>query len=823
MPASKIELDADIDGFMAKIREAQAMLRQLKDEAASVQIGGGGGVATGSFAQSVQTGTAGSRATVSASAAASPAGSPSTNTAGTAILFGERVNLAKLQQESPAYYNTLVSTGAIQSPTPGAMLPLSPTASAVTSSAHPGGDWQGPLNYAQYLQVRAAQSPSESVQGPPTSLYDQYQAQQKLQSQIAGAMSMPSAPPSLGLTPLERLGGSYLRGAWAAVGESGAQAFSVMAGEQLAGRPDIIGRASAGWGLAGGLAGAGIGAFFGPFGGLVGAGVGNQFGSALGTLVASGDEATLQRRQALQAVGGLSGLLAGDYRGGMIGQIGDFAQGPNPYFSPGNEAAQRVARTADIRASNIRDRYFYSIDSHGMYQRGGNGDLAMTRDQLAGAYSSTFEALLAGGINPEVGMPYEGGYLRGDPAARRRALGNLTGRGALNRSGSQTNFMEGLVSQATDLLSVRDAGPGVEPLYQNLAENADKYYGASGVNVLNTAVLPILASSQRTGGNYADILTQFGATKTAQYAQVIAPFGTAPGVNLQSLLAAQIGIQQGQRAGAFASTLARGSGAATLTALSGQMQAIEGIPGGTDSLAYAQTSQQFREAGSTAFQQADITTNQIPLTNLRARSAILDVLPFAPASRMATALQTIGAERTEIGYYQRYMQARRATGQLSEQEEDSLTSKIASERVAMAHEEATLSLGMENRLPEMSAGRPNFTSRFSSLNLAALNVDMAGGVYRGFGASNGRQRARQDQWVQDLGFDADEIGPHSRTAPINQKVDTSRMESILSQILGTLQKNGASSSGAPTASRPGTAPNGSMPSGQFPDYSNWRN
>jgi hypothetical protein len=805
MPDNQIRVDADIDGFITKIHQAMALLRQLKDEAASVTIGGGipGSATASAAAQAAAMGGGGARANVAASASAHV---PGGGGGGTFIIGGQSIDPAQLQATNPAYYQTLLQAGAFNSPASGASF------TAASSAAVAGS-----LNFSQFSQRPFGGFPVGSA-ATFTINGQQAQAQQMQaqQAQVAAAMAMTTTPASLPTSALERIGGGALRGALFAVGESAGQYFQVLAGEQMAGRPDIIGRSATGYGLAGGLLGAAVGSFFGPFGGLIGAGVGNQFGSALGTFVASGTEAEAQRRQSLQAVGGLSGLLAGDYRGGRIPGIFD---GPSPYFSPGNEAAQRIERKASAQAQDIRERYFYSIDSAGMYHRGGNAALAMTDPQLAAAYSSTYEALLAGGINPEAGTAYEGGISRGDPAARRRSISALRGRTTAG------NLIEGMVNQGIDLLTRRDTGPGTEPLYEYLAENADKYYGASGVNVLNSVVLPILASSQKTRGNYADILTQFGATSTAQYAQVISPFGTAPGVSLPQLLQAQVGVQQGQRAAQFAAVQARGSGQAALTAFGSQVSALGGLPGGTESLAYAQAGAQFREAGATAFEQLNITRNEIPLTQLGNQRALLQILPFAPASMMRNALATISAERQQLSDLTRYEQTRRASGQLSEAEELQLLQRENAARLGIGESISQLQEGIVNKLPEMAAGRPSFTGRYTSINLAASAVNMAQGYFRGFGAETGGQRARQDSLIRDLGLSPNDTTFPTRTGGLN--TDPAIL-SLLSKIADGISKMASTSGGGNSSANPtraASAPNGSSPDSQpfNSNYGSWRN
>jgi hypothetical protein len=265
---------------------------------------------------------------------------------------------------------------------------------------------------------------------------------------------------------------------------------------------------------------------------------------------------------------------------------------------------------------------------------------------------------------------------------------------------------------------------------------------------------------------------------------------------------------------------ARGAAAGVRQALGGELSLLSGLPGGTESAAYADALARYRDADSQAFEASNITRNGIPSAILSGRRSVLQHLPYAPASWMENNLQMIGVERRELHDLQAQMQRRRASGMLSEREELDFTNRIWAERSAIAQNLNEIGGDYSARLPELSAGRPSYTSKYNSITASADAVNRAGGYTRVFGSINGGQRAHQDSLIRDLGFSPSEISRPSPTSGLNTDPAVLNLLSKIADATSKMASSG-SSGGAPSTSRPGgsgSAPGGNNPGGSMPGY-----
>jgi hypothetical protein len=536
----------------------------------------------------------------------------------------------------------------------------------------------------------------------------------------------------------------------------------------------------------------------GPLAGLAAAGLTN---AAVSPLIRYMTAPQAQREEAFQTLSPFYGAFYGKQSGynilGFTG-VGGADMGGN---APGSF---RPMGSLSGLTSQVNARYAGS-------------DITISSADVAASYGSVAGGIYAGGGDPfaTVGVGGLGNRRYPDTGARQWLQGDYAHQGHMS-------LIEGLVRTGISALSGSRSQAYETAAYaitRRLGQFTDVREGAK-------SVAPIYGTLPETGGNTADILLQYGAQDTATYLRSTNDDLALPdGLTAMSLSRSSATIRSAQRNARMRSRSARGSAAGTMSALGDELLGIAGIPGGTDSAAYADTMASYRDAGAAAFEQANIVRNEIPLAKLNTTRNILSVMPFAPSSWMVNNLQTIHAQSAQLHDLLRYENARRASGQLSEAEELSLTQREGAARMGIASGISDLTSDYSNRLPGMSAGRPSFGLRTNSLNMAASAVNMAGGYTTMFGSVNGAQRQHQNSLYSDLGFTPGELAPHSRSGGINSQVDTSRMESLLAAILSQMQRGGSMDSGAGRGGRPGsTSPNGGTSNGSdFPPYSTWRN
>ena len=297
--------------------------------------------------------------------------------------------------------------------------------------------------------------------------------------------------------------------------------------------------------------------------------------------------------------------------------------------------------------------------------------------------------------------------------------------------------------------------------------------GKAGVDVAKMTDA-IVAATNETGGNPVDILSRFGPQASILYAGL----GGMDG-DKASLLKLTTAMQKGGRAMQFASTSASEVGGKTMAALNGLLGQIEIAPGGRDSLLYAQTQQQMRAARMANYGEMDTMNYAIPMTQLQGQIARSDVLPFSPGNRMGLEMQSIALNTRHLGQLQDRYGILKKRGDLSEDQELSMVTQMENLRTGVAHSVASLSEGMENRLPALSAGRPSFFARYNNMNLAALNVGMMGSPISSYGSIDGGQYGMQSAFRNAF---AVPTGNYSNTQGMNASL------SVLERIAGTLER-----------------------------------
>jgi len=287
------------------------------------------------------------------------------------------------------------------------------------------------------------------------------------------------------------------------------------------------------------------------------------------------------------------------------------------------------------------------------------------------------------------------------------------------------------------------------------------------------------------GGNIADVLGAVGATNALTYLRIQNADLTTGGIDPNLLSQVAGGSRRNARAQALAGLRPTGSGAASMFAFDNEMANISQLPGGRDSLAYAQAYAGFRSARSQDFQQGTLSGFGLRDLQLQGEQQRQQYMPFAPGNVFATSLGIIANNRGQIGRLNQQL----SLNDLSEQERYGLESQRQGLMTENARNVGMLSEGFENRLPALAAGRPAFAGRYNSAQGAAINLGRIGSPVRAYGAGSGSQAAMQDQFVRGLGGDF-----HGATSPMSRTMDLNTTNDILQRILQALTKNGGASS-----------------------------
>lgn len=175
--------------------------------------------------------------------------------------------------------------------------------------------------------------------------------------------------------------------------------------------------------------------------------------------------------------------------------------------------------------------------------------------------------------------------------------------------------------------------------------------------------------------------------------------------------------------------------------------------------------------------------------------AIAQLMPFGGGNRLGAAVRTIRTDQEQLGVLQRREATLRQSGNLSPERAYQIAQQEGQLGVEIASGYSSLSEGMENYLPALSAGRGANFAMYDSMQLAALRVYKRGSNIRSYGSINGQQNTQQQQQWNALTEGMIPDGPHSLTAGINGGGGDTN--ALLAQILSTLQHMGGGATGSP--------------------------
>lgn len=585
----------------------------------------------------------------------------------------------------------------------------------------------------------------------------------------------------------------------------GQEQFGAMMKERMTGRADYMGRASAQGAAIGSLIGLAIGAPMGGAGSYVGAFTGGMLGSSVAQYIESGSERQRVLAASLMPLGALSANLYGDF--GI--NTGGFApSGQRQRYGPSFSGAKRFADQARRRATGIADLYFGEREDQHVY--------SATAEQLAGSYETSYQALISAGIDPEqrtLGVAVGGKGQRSKASRDLEALGKQwQQRGSLSALGVDMQTRAFLMPKET-VSSIE----GLQKLFEYLSENAGKRYGSASQEVMDKVIGPILSQVNLLGGgqqgsrlgfgNMTDVFFKFGPQMSAQYAEAITPFGKSPEVTLRDTMSWTRTFQQNQYQINRANLGIRGVGAATEALYGERMRAIEGMPGGRDSIAFLETQRLKRQSMFQNFEEQDAIEFGVPMTRAMGERDRSRMMPFGGGNAYSNELRVLGLQAGHLSHLEKRFATLKEGNQLSEMQELAEISKIETAKTQVTASVVNLSEGMEQYLPSLMAGGTKWSGRFNTMNLAAMRLGRLGSVSREFGATGGSHLMMQDNFLRSMGM----AGVGGVGAPSSNAV----VENLLREIRDLLRGSGGSGA-RPTEAR-GAASSAARRSGVDPN------
>lgn len=630
-------------------------------------------------------------------------------------------------------------------------------------------------------------------------------------------------------------GSMFSKGALFAGGEAAVQYAQMNTQETLSGRGDLVAQATARGQLGGAMVGAAVGSFFPGWGSIIGAGVGGQLGGTVSQMVSAKEIHENQMQQSLNPLAAMSANIFGENMTMVPGAWEtDYDKGKkisvtHPYINPALKRSSDLSYDADAQALSIRSKYWGTMNN-GKYDISKADQFAMTGQELADTWESSYQSLVAAGINPETNSGMSGNIVskRLDPDSVARS------RGMYNGTNSPMDFtlinkLRGVAGMgatiANPITDIRE-GDNV-PLYKALGSHADIIWGRAGKEIFSKEISPILSSINQTGGNYTDILMKSGPQSTFDFAKDVTPnseTGTSPGFDLLQAMEVTRQTQVAQRQRALGQLSVRGAGADALLGTMAAMTALgtpghyehrdassyskaqdiwvgdkENFPGALSSMTYKQLKQQEISDTFQVYHDYDTANYATPMAKLQGQRERMEVNPFAPGNIMAVDMQMIGYNKTQISQIDSRMKSLAQKNMLSEDAELMMTQaseNLKTHNARMAYE---IVQDVPNRIPAMSAGRPAFASRIDSREMTAMQFGLIGHPYRGAGAMNGSHLKAQDDWVRQY-MDPSDIAPHSRyeglnNGQYNKSIDMSKMEGLTQQMVDLLRQLIGSSSG----------------------------
>lgn len=502
------------------------------------------------------------------------------------------------------------------------------------------------------------------------------------------------------------------------------------------------------FGSAGGaILGGGIGFLFGgPAAAAGGAAIGSGFGGAIGNFATAGVENKFNSIEA-QLI--------------TKGTLGTFDR--------------RTIGSRDARFDMTRDML---ADEHG--GEWVNGPYGVSSSTIAGAYVGIENAMLTGGLDPYAKTGSRTFGITDRDGKRWDDVLN-GGDGTLTGKRSRFQLMDTLTANA--IAAIHMMAGGREEAGESVTRRAFERYKDKAPDVLKD-VGQIYADMPDVGDNLVDRIAKYGPMRTMEFDRLQNDQGTLPMAE-GNYFRLSADVRTAGRNVRRAGLQTRGSAAAQSGILASELDEIGAAPGGKDSMLYAQTAAQLRDARRQQFGTEGITSFELPMSHLNGMLDRASVMPFAPANVLAMTMQAVGLERQEVGRIDAYTKQRRSRGELSEEEELQLSQRRESLLTTQAQQITQLSDGFIQRLPSFASGLPGrFQGRFTTESMAAFNVSIMGAHHiRAFGARNGQEIAAQDAIFDSIGAPK----PPRATSPTQNTSNAMNSDKILAVLMQIAQ------------------------------------
>jgi hypothetical protein len=196
-------------------------------------------------------------------------------------------------------------------------------------------------------------------------------------------------------------------------------------------------------------------------------------------------------------------------------------------------------------------------------------------------------------------------------------------------------------------------------------------------------------------------------------------------------------------------------------------------------------------------QKEDLSGFGLKDLKLRGERERLNLMPFSPGSMLVNSAKIIQNDEAQLQVLSKRERDLRAGGNLSPERQYQIEQQRQGLQTDEAANFASLSSGMENRLPGLSAGRPRGAQNFDSMQLAALAYRRVGSPIRDAGAIDGHQAHDQAAAMHDLL--GSRSGPTSTTQGLN---NSANVVAAMDRLTNAIERS-AGRGGGGSGTRPG--------------------
>ncbi len=318
-----------------------------------------------------------------------------------------------------------------------------------------------------------------------------------------------------------------------------------------------------------------------------------------------------------------------------------------------------------------------------------------------------------------------------------------------------------------------------EMLYETLTRRTMEHWLRGGPEA-QQAILPLISSIWRHRGNLADYLFEAGPEIAHKFSSLWSEATqTGKTYDLRKLIEWQGKYLAEERGEEEASYRIRGAAKALADSRRLRMELIEGIPGGAESLLYAKSKKAYSQALLQQYHEEDTSNFMIPMAIMEGEKTRAAMMPYGPGNVYGKSLQMLGMRAAYLNTLQQRYSTLMADGLLSEADQYNMIVQIEQLKTANFSDIASLSEGVDNRIPALSAGGSGWFGRFDTASLAAANIGYANHPSRFFGATSGLQAKRQRMFLQSATEGLAMMPPVGQTQTMDSPIIASSMEEMV--------------------------------------------